>query len=286
MPSVMTLEGPRLAALPEPTNKRIALFAVGSAALLGVAYLFLRHDRKLRRGLRGPEMLKIIASESRTAEEFARRADAWNAAERDPLPAAKLAKAYRKAKPAKMVKLLREAREAREESRERLWSRMSKGLRGRLGALPKDVAAIAKKLNAKVNEAERAYRDDVMPKVWAGDIGPEELARLKAQRDAIVDEADEILIPLTHPRPSKKALDAARAYAKTKGLRGRRGLDGYKIAFLDRGRRDVTPHSFDDLPTAIREMKLWKRRGFTTWVEDDAGNFVPVKGAMKRPRSL
>lgn len=131
MPSIMTLEGPRLAALPEPMDKRLVLFVVGGAALLGVAWLFVRHDRRGQRGLRGPEMLKIIASESRTAEEFARRADAWNSAERDPLPTTKLAKAYRKAKPSTMTRLLREAREAREESRERLWTRMSKGLRGR-----------------------------------------------------------------------------------------------------------------------------------------------------------
>ena len=140
MPSIMTLEGPKLGCGPctasggavgsttAPTGMRLALFAIGGAALLGVAYLFVRGDR--RRSLRGPEMLKIIASEARTPEEFARRAEAWNAAERSPLPVTKLAKAYRKAKPATVARLIRDAREQREEGRERLWTKMSLGLRG------------------------------------------------------------------------------------------------------------------------------------------------------------
>lgn len=143
MPSIMTLEGPRLGcgpcqasgkpigAIAMPTGGKLALFAIGGAALLGVAYLFTRPDR--RRPLRGPSMLQTIARESKTANEFARRAEAWNASERDPLPVAKLAKAFKKAKPATVARLIREAHESRVEGRERLWTRMSRGLRGVVG---------------------------------------------------------------------------------------------------------------------------------------------------------
>lgn len=188
---------------------RVGLFALGGAALLGVAYLFVRHDRRRglrgprkrkpkekftvydyeidpnsgattriresidtaapgdygadpigpnsdgvfmfrmvpsgdvvdfeererrlkarKAGLRGPSMLQVIAKESRTAEEFARRAEAWNSSERDPLSVKKLAAAYKKAKPSTVAKLIREAHEQRIEGRERMWSRMSRGLRG------------------------------------------------------------------------------------------------------------------------------------------------------------
>lgn len=92
---------------------------------------FEERNRRLnaRKGLRGSSMLQTIAREAKTPEEFARRAEAWNAAERTPLPVTKLATAYKRAKPATVARLIREARETREEGRERLWSRMSKGLR-------------------------------------------------------------------------------------------------------------------------------------------------------------
>jgi len=202
MPSIMTLEGPRGVgcvgcARPSLSSasavKAIGAVGVGGALLLGVGMLvgaawLLKRATKPR--LSGPDMLKIIAAESKTAEEFARRAEAWNASEHRPMPVSKLARAYRKAKPSTVARLIREAREAREEARERLWTRMSRGLRG---------------------------------------------------------------------------------------------FAGYKLAYLDRGKRDVAPFVWGDLETAAREMRKWKRRGFTVWIEDEDGNHVPVKGAMKRP---
>lgn len=74
---------------------------------------------------------KRIASESKTVEEYARRIEAWNASEAKPLSITVLAKAWAGGRQApKVARLIREAREARMEGRERLWSRMARGLRG------------------------------------------------------------------------------------------------------------------------------------------------------------
>lgn len=84
------------------------------------------------RGLASPSMVKTIASEARSPQEYARRVEAWNASEAKPLSITLLAKAYRGASPATTAKLIREAREARLEQRERHWTHMSRGLRGKV----------------------------------------------------------------------------------------------------------------------------------------------------------
>lgn len=148
MPAVMTLEGPSLnrpttlgprgrgsiqpatatfyGATPEPLPwASIVLVGIGAAAATWLARRVLGPNASLR----GASMLDTIARESRSPAEFARRAEAWNAGERRPLSAARLAKAYRKKGRGSVAKLIREAHEARVEGRERLWSKMSRGLR-------------------------------------------------------------------------------------------------------------------------------------------------------------
>jgi hypothetical protein len=75
----------------------------------------------------------MIARESRSPAEFARRAEAWNASEARPLPATKLAQIYtrihKRVSPSQLAKLIRQAYEQRSENRERHWTSMSKGLR-------------------------------------------------------------------------------------------------------------------------------------------------------------
>lgn len=156
MPSVFTLEGPHLgsamsmldprASLPQPqlpaqqgivtSGKRLTiggLLLLGIGAAIGIV-VYRRSSKmlsdvgSLARG--GFDMLKTIAREARSPEEYARRAEAWNAAEAKPLPDAKIAKAYRKKGSGKVARLIREAREARMEGRERLWTKMSRGLKG------------------------------------------------------------------------------------------------------------------------------------------------------------
>ncbi len=238
MPSIFTLEGPKLGctsctgvpgpigAVAMPAKGKLVLFAIGGAALLGVAWHFMRYPRGGRRlglvreglrlglvreglRLRGPSMLRVIASESRTADEFARRAEAWNAAEADPLPVTKLAKAFKKAKPGTVARLIREAEYNRTEGRERMWSKMSRGLRaympreGRnprlfgLGALDitaKQQAAFKRGVGAMrramkgTNDPERAFgiaiKGSKDPDFAAGVRTAFNLASEKGNRDA------------------------------------------------------------------------------------------------------
>lgn len=66
------------------------------------------------------DMLKVIAAESRSPEEFARRAEAWASSEANPPSITKMTTYYRRAKPWHLTKLIKEAREKREAaSRER-----------------------------------------------------------------------------------------------------------------------------------------------------------------------
>jgi hypothetical protein len=65
------------------------------------------------RTLAGPSMLRLIASESKTPQEYARRADAWASAEAKPPALATIAKAYRKASPGEIMRLLRQAKTER-----------------------------------------------------------------------------------------------------------------------------------------------------------------------------
>lgn len=111
---------------------KLLLIGAGVAgSILGLRELRQRHeDKQQRKPLRGPSMLKTIAAEAKSPVEYARRIEAWNAAEAKPLPVTKLAKAYRKGKSAEIARLIREAHEERIEKREGLWTKMSRGLRG------------------------------------------------------------------------------------------------------------------------------------------------------------
>lgn len=108
----------------------MSAWILGAATLIGAAGALTwaasrrRHHRPFGT-LADHTMLRIIAAESRTPEEFARRAEAWRATERHPLPISQIARAYKKAPPTKVERLIREARE---EARERLWMRMSRDL--------------------------------------------------------------------------------------------------------------------------------------------------------------
>jgi hypothetical protein len=109
----------------------MALGVLGAAGLIG--YYALRTPRRRLLGstldedapfsideLFGPNMLATIAKESRSPEEYARRAEAWASAEAAPPSVALIAKAYRGAKPAKVAALVRDAREKRHaQSRDR-----------------------------------------------------------------------------------------------------------------------------------------------------------------------
>ena len=59
----------------------------------------------------------------------------------------------------------------------------------------------------------------------------------------------------------------------------------YKVAYLDRANRAYLSNTFS-LDTAKRAMGALKRRGFTAWIEDASGTFVPVPGAKRRPTFL
>jgi hypothetical protein len=58
-------------------------------------------------------MLQVIASESRTPQEFATRAEAWASAEAKPPTVATIAKAYRKGSPTQITRLVQQARAKR-----------------------------------------------------------------------------------------------------------------------------------------------------------------------------
>lgn len=100
-------------------------------------------DLSGKRGLRGWQEdaakaeIKRIASTSTTIEEYARRAEAWNASEAKPVSLTLLAKAWAGGRQAsKVMELLRQAREQRLKGRERLWSRMSEGLKATFDPRP------------------------------------------------------------------------------------------------------------------------------------------------------
>jgi hypothetical protein len=72
-------------------------------------------------GLGATHMLQLIASESKTPQEYARRAEAWAATEAKPPSLATIAKAYRKGKPAEVARLLRRAKAARLAQTQARW---------------------------------------------------------------------------------------------------------------------------------------------------------------------
>lgn len=87
------------------------------------------------------------------------------------------------------------------------------------------------------------------------------------------------------PVPCKSGLDAkglARCWS-----RGTLGAPvSYRLIYLTAGKRSVAPEEFASVEAATRAVRTFKARGWTAWVEDDTGQFVPVKGAQRRPRGL
>ena len=59
----------------------------------------------------------------------------------------------------------------------------------------------------------------------------------------------------------------------------------YRVIYLTAGWRTILPGAYS-LPDAIKQFKRLKKKAFTTWVEDESGTFVPVKGSLRRPKSL
>ena len=66
-------------------------------------------------------------------------------------------------------------------------------------------------------------------------------------------------------------------------LNARKGM--YRVAYLIRGRKTLVPATLQ-FDAATNQMSWLKRRGLTAWVEDEAGEFIPVEGAMRKPREL
>ena len=63
----------------------------------------------------------------------------------------------------------------------------------------------------------------------------------------------------------------------------RKGL--YRVIYLVKGRRAAVPATLQ-FDAAMRELAALKRRGFTAWIESDSGEFVPVEGAMRKPKEI
>lgn len=59
----------------------------------------------------------------------------------------------------------------------------------------------------------------------------------------------------------------------------------YRLLYLSAGKRSMSPEEFFSVEDATRAVNFFKARGFTAWVEDDTGTFVPVKGARRKPTS-
>jgi hypothetical protein len=75
--------------------------------------LYHRREKPLGFGAPRASMLHVIASESRSPEEFARRAEAWAATEAKPPTVATIARAWRKGSPAQITRLLQKAKQKR-----------------------------------------------------------------------------------------------------------------------------------------------------------------------------
>jgi hypothetical protein len=63
------------------------------------------------------------------------------------------------------------------------------------------------------------------------------------------------------------------------------GPTRFRVAYLERGRRVVEPEPLDK-PDAEMIRRSLKNQGLTAWVEDEAGSFVPVKGATRKPKTV
>lgn len=186
MPSIFTLEGPNLGytqAIPVPPAAGVLRDAsqpawygvVGLLALTVVGwYGYQRYKR--RGGLFGPDMLSTIAKESRSVDEFARRAEAWNAGNAKKLSDEALARKFRKAS----VGAIRKARREREAGRDRLFQRLAHGLKGSR----KPSAASERKRQIKELEHEREHVFQAM--AYAGNT-PDQVKRYHAMIDEIGD---------------------------------------------------------------------------------------------------
>ena len=63
----------------------------------------------------------------------------------------------------------------------------------------------------------------------------------------------------------------------------RKGL--YRVIYLVKGQRAAVPATLQ-FDAAMREFARLKRRAFTAWIETDSGEFVPVEGAMRKPKEI
>lgn len=162
MPSIMTLEGHRQvgatfgpfavdaikttsAMLPAATEAAKApwwkVVAIGGGAVLAgfLTWRYLKVSPRL--SLRGLGIdLKTIARESKSAEDYARRAEAWNhgLAPKLKVSADKLAKGFPGASASAMKRLLRDARQAREDGWAGIVHKSARGLRAVTARIPRE----------------------------------------------------------------------------------------------------------------------------------------------------
>lgn len=59
---------------------------------------------------------------------------------------------------------------------------------------------------------------------------------------------------------------------------------GYRVAYLAQGAQRTLIDDVLTFDEANKVLRSLKRRGLTTWVEDQDGGFVPVKGATRLPK--
>ena len=57
----------------------------------------------------------------------------------------------------------------------------------------------------------------------------------------------------------------------------------YRLLYLAAGKRSMASEEFSSVADATRAVNFFKARGFTAWVEDDTGKFVPIKGTRRKP---
>jgi len=81
----------------------------------------------------------------------------------------------------------------------------------------------------------------------------------------------------------REKLDKGAANYRRGRRHGNAEASGYRVAYLVRARRTLHDGAYSR-DAAIRLMKAYKRRGMTAWVEDSAGGFVSVPGAMRQPK--
>jgi hypothetical protein len=60
----------------------------------------------------------------------------------------------------------------------------------------------------------------------------------------------------------------------------------YRVIYLGNMARRAVGGTHVRLAHAEAELRGLKRLGRTAWIETDAGAFVPVKGAMRKPAEL